>query len=56
MVENFKDFSIVMLEKKIYREFEVIGKKDKFMWLIIYDNVYDVIKFLEEVSNKLIIL
>lgn len=43
-----------MSEKKIYRESEVTGKKDKSTWLIIHDNVYDVTKFLEEVSNKLI--
>lgn len=45
-----------MSEKKIYRESEVTGKKDKSTWLIIHDNVYDVTKFLEEVSNKLITL
>lgn len=43
-----------MSEKKIYRESEVTGKKDKSTWLIIHDNVYDVTKFLEEVSHKLI--
>lgn len=37
-----------MSEKKIYRESEVTGKKDKSTWLIIHDNVYDVTKFLEE--------
>jgi hypothetical protein len=39
-----------MSEKKIFRESEVTSKKDKSTWLIIHDNVYDVTKFLEEVS------
>ena len=37
-------------EKKIFRESEVKNRKDKSTLLIIHDNVYDVTKFLEEVS------
>ena len=40
-----------MSEKKVFRESEVTGKKDKSTWLIIHDNVYDVTKFLEEVRQ-----
>ena len=41
-----------MGETKIFREKEIAERKDKSTLLIIHDNVYDVSKFLEEVSSN----